>query len=281
MNNDTARNTNESHPDKTGFDQYYKTKGSGLEGITDPLKYISAFEARCQPFYKGGRLKGYAQGQAIQQLLSRCEALGIKPEDATVVDTGYGRGALSIYLACKGFNVIGVDISETAKDRATEFARQLHLGDRCQFLAENLEHTSIQDGSVDFIFGFGALHHFIKYPGVPAEFRRIMKSGAEAFFVDAFGENRLFHVFHDKESMEKLGDVILNRKLVYDYFPEFEVTITPTDWFTMLDKLWLKVLPRSSGVGLGNFRSCILCLTVVSRSVLRYRFFCLVSCLPG
>lgn len=233
------------HPDRSGFDQYYQTKGGELSGITEPAAFIKAYEKRNRPFHQGGGLKGHAQQLAVRTLINRCAELGRRPEDATVVDCGYGRGSLSIYLACKGFNVIGVDISETARANATATASNVgNISTHCRFLAENLEKTSIENESVDFIIGFGALHHFIKYPGVPAEFRRIMKQGAEAYFVDAFGENRLFHIFHDKKEMERLGDVILNKPLIEEYFQDFEISLTPADWFTMFDKLWLTLLPK-------------------------------------
>ena len=235
----------DDQPDRSGFNQHYQEKVSDLTGITDPEAYIKAFEKRNRPFHQGGRLKGYAQRLALRTLFDRCAELNLDYKDITVVDCGYGRGALSVYLACKGFNVIGVDISETARSNATEMASKIGtVNEHCRFLAENLENTSIDENSVDFIVGYGALHHFIKYPGVPSEFQRIMKPGAEAYFVDAFGENRLFHLFHNKEEMQRLGDVILNKKLIENYFSNFDLTLTPTDWFTMLDKLWFKLLPR-------------------------------------
>jgi len=70
-----------------------------------------------------------------------------------------------------------------------------------------------------------------------------MKNGARGFFADSFGENVIYHLFHDKRKMERLGDVILKKKLIIEYFKDFKVEITPTDWFTMLDKLYGKIMP--------------------------------------
>ncbi len=140
--------------------------------------------------------------------------------------------------------MIGVDISESARTCAEELAKRLNVASNCTFLAENLEQLSVEDNSVDFIIGHGALHHFIKYNGVPAEFLRIMKVNAEGFFADAFGENKFYHLFHDKEKMERLGDVSLSKQLVSDYFSDFEVKLLPVDWFVMLDKLYQKILPK-------------------------------------
>jgi hypothetical protein len=37
--------------------------------------------------------------------------------------------------------------------------------------------------------------------------------------------------------MERLGDVILTKRLVDEYFAGFELELVPTDWFSMFDKL--------------------------------------------
>ena len=44
--------------------------------------------------------------------------------------------------------------------------------------------------------------------------------------------------------MERLGDVVLTKKLIDNFFDCFEIQLLPTDWFVMLDKLFLKLLPR-------------------------------------
>ncbi len=44
--------------------------------------------------------------------------------------------------------------------------------------------------------------------------------------------------------MERLGDVILTKSLVMDYFKGFKTEIVPTDWFVMFDKLYLRLLPK-------------------------------------
>jgi hypothetical protein len=64
-----------------------------------------------------------------------------------------------------------------------------------------------------------------------------MRNGAWGFFADSFGEFRGYHIFHNKKKMKHLGDVILKKNLILDYFHLFEVKITPTDWFVMWDKL--------------------------------------------
>ena len=214
--------------DKAGYNEFYKGSTPHYPGDETYQKN------QLRPFFHGGTTKGYVRGLATSMLLAKAKA------GDTVLDAGSGTGKLSIFLANKGLNVIGVDISEEGCSVARRLAAE--VGTECKFLAESLENMSIEDGSIDYIIGHGALHHFIKYE-VPPEFKRVMKPGGEGFFADSFGENIVFRLFHDKAQMERLGDVSLSRQLIYDYFKEFEVDIIPTDWFVMLDKLYLKFLP--------------------------------------
>jgi 2-polyprenyl-3-methyl-5-hydroxy-6-metoxy-1,4-benzoquinol methylase len=230
--------------DKEGYNDYYRNKASHLlKKCDNPDDFIRIFERSfLSPYCNGGYTKGYVRGLAVQKLVEASRVTGIPRNEITVLDAGCGLGELSVYLACKGFNVKGVDISIEACQSATEFSKQIGVSKNISFLAESLEDLSIADSSIDFVVGHAALHHFIKYD-VPKEFHRVMKDGAKGFFADSFGENPLYHIFHDKEEMERLGDVILSKELIYSYFHCFKVELIPTDWFVMLDKLYQKVLP--------------------------------------
>jgi len=230
--------------DEEGYNAYYK--GQVVDGGGSKENYMTIFERQVRPFYLGGPTKGYARGVALQSLLAAVEASGNQPEDLTVLDAGSGLGRLSAYLACKGFNVVGIDISSEGCATGQKLADELGVSDHCRFHAESLESTSLDDSSINFILGHGTLHHFIKYEQVPAEFKRILKVGGEGFFADSFSENRVYRIFHDKKKMEKLGDVPLTRRMIFEYFRGFEVKLLPMDWFVMLDKLYLKLLPKAA-----------------------------------
>lgn len=215
--------------DRLGYNEHYQGKTPRYAGAREFQKH------QLRPFYQGGVTKGYVHGLATSMLLSKA-----KPGDM-VLDAGSGLGKLSVFLANRGLDVIGVDISEEGCAGARRMAAD--VGAKCRFLAESLEQMSIEDASIDYIIGHGALHHFIKYD-VPPEFKRVLKPGGEGFFADSFGENPLYRLFHNKEQMERLGDVSLTRTMIYEYFKDFDVEIIPTDWFVMLDKLYLKLLPE-------------------------------------
>jgi len=80
----------------------------------------------------------------------------IKPCKA--IDLGCGVGNYVIYLAKKGFDVIGVDIAETA----VEIAKQLALRNEveCKFIAADvLSDLKEISGKYDFVYDWDLLHH--------------------------------------------------------------------------------------------------------------------------
>ncbi len=101
--------------------------------------------------------------------------------DITVLDAGCGLGGLSVYLALKGFNVIGVGISQEACSACDVMASNLGVGDHAKYYAASLEDIPIVDSSVDFIIGHVSLHHFIEYEQVPNEFYRVLKENGAGF----------------------------------------------------------------------------------------------------
>ncbi len=232
--------------DKSGYNEFYKEKVSDLLKCSNAIEYTQLFEIiGLSPYSKGGGTKGYVRGLAVSELINEAKKLDKKNNEITILDAGCGLGELSVYLASKGFRVVGVDISEEACNGAKKLADQVGVMDKCNFLANSLEKISVDDSSIDFIIGHASLHHFIKYESIPEEFKRIMKSGSKGFFADSFGENKFYHIFHNKEEMERLGDVILTKKLVMNYFNLFKTEMIPTDWFVMLDKLYLRVFPKN------------------------------------
>lgn len=226
--------------DKQGYDAEYAkhTWDHQFDAAENKEQYIQHYATlKLSPFYRGGTETAYRVGRAVKMMIEAADALGRSRGDITVLDAGCGRGELSAYLACLGFRVVGVDISSEACVVAKNLAERLGIRENCRFIAKSLDNLPLEDNSVDFVVGAETLHHFIKYEGVPAEFLRIMKNNAYGFFADPFQENILYRVFHDKEKMERLGDCLLNKKFITEYFKKFDVDLMPTDWFVMTDKL--------------------------------------------
>lgn len=231
--------------EKEDYNKIYSNYISTLDSCDSSYDVIEYFEKiELRPFCNGGIFKGYVRNLSVNKLLDATSTAGVKPEELTILDAACGAGELSIYLACKGFNIVGVDFSAESCHLAEYMSKKIGVSDKCIFLAESLENMSIADSSIDFIIGHDALHHFIKYENVPKEFQRVMKDRAKGFFADGFGENLIYHIFHDKELMERLGDEILTKKVINNFFNEFQIHLTPTDWFVMLDRLYHRLLRK-------------------------------------
>lgn len=176
--------------------------------------------------------------------MREADSRGTRREDILVLDAGSGFGELAVYLACKEYRAVGVDISTEACVGARKLAKEIGVAEGYVFLAGNLESISLPDSSVYFIIGHASLKYFIKYQNVPNELARVLRHGGKGFFADSFGENPLFQTFYDRKAMERMGEVPLSREMILDYFGQFDVGIVPTDWFVMLDRLYSRILPR-------------------------------------
>lgn len=61
------------------------------------------------------------------------------PTSGTALEVACGTGAGCLWLAERGLDVVGVDVSSVAIDAATEAARRLDLSDRCHFVVADLD----------------------------------------------------------------------------------------------------------------------------------------------
>ncbi len=83
---------------------------------------------------------------------------GGKVRTCKAIDLGCGTGNHAIYLASKGFDVTGVDISPTAIRIAEENAKK--KGVRCYFIvADVLGDLKEVKGTFDFAYDWELLHH--------------------------------------------------------------------------------------------------------------------------
>ena len=89
--------------------------------------------------------------------LGRCiDEFSVKPGKA--LEIGCGTGTNVILLDALGFDVVGLDISPTAIERAAAKARE--VGVDCQFLAAEFFTAPVPGGPFDFVYDRGFLHSF-------------------------------------------------------------------------------------------------------------------------
>lgn len=73
------------------------------------------------------------------------------------LDICCGAGTNALYLAEKGFQVTGIDISSKAVEYAKEKARKTSA--RAQFQVQNFLKLPFKDEEFDFVFDMGCFHH--------------------------------------------------------------------------------------------------------------------------
>ncbi len=107
------------------------------------------------------------------------------PRNAKVCDLGGGMGSDSIYFLSKGHNVILLDVSDFALERAKIAANKFKLSDRLQTQQMDLYVGLIPllDESFDIVYSRLVLHYFKKETLVNLykEIFRILKTGGIAY----------------------------------------------------------------------------------------------------
>ncbi len=74
-------------------------------------------------------------------------------------------------------------------------------------------------------------------------------AGTLGLFVDGFNENIFKRVFHNKELMARLGDVLLNKNNISEFFDAEDLALIPFSWFTALDRLYIRALGWKHKIG--------------------------------
>ena len=92
----------------------------------------------------------------IQKRLTH-DQVEVKRNVKDVLDLGCGNGRHALYFAREGFAAAGIDISETAIDWASEWAKREKLD--IDFRVGDISHLPFADGSFDVIVSHGVLDH--------------------------------------------------------------------------------------------------------------------------
>jgi len=95
--------------------------------------------------------------QSPKELVEVVETGKVKPCKA--LDLGCGEGFYSIYLASKGFDVTGIDISEKAIQHAKKNATE--AGVKIRFMTMNITDLHKLNDKFDFILEWALMHHIM------------------------------------------------------------------------------------------------------------------------
>lgn len=141
---------------------------NSLERVPLSLRALRMFS---EVFYEKGE-----KGILWAQVWPTCDLRG-----KTALDYGCGSGGFSFMLARQGARARGVDVSDyqvscgQAEARRTGLDVELTVGDA--------HHTGYPDGTFDYVFGNGILHH-LDLPRAYREITRILKPDGIAYFTE-------------------------------------------------------------------------------------------------
>jgi len=100
-----------------------------------------------------------------------------------ILDIGCGTGEQSLFLAKRGYHVIGMDISREMLIKANESAKEGNLKDKLSFVIASAEALPFRDKSFDGLISiFGVFNHIPRVELAFQETYRVLKSGASAIF---------------------------------------------------------------------------------------------------
>lgn len=151
----------------------------------------------------------------------------IGSKEILVLDAGCGPGTYGMILAKEHFDVVGVDISKIAIEKAKERAVSRDLS--FYPIEGDLEHLPFKDAVFDLVFLGWTLHHFPSLEGICSELCRVLKPGGKIAAVEPNEANlamKLSRFIEDSLSpiILKIGWDTPNRTIhdYRDYLREFE-----------------------------------------------------------
>ncbi len=109
-----------------------------------------------------------------------------------VLEYGCGEGSYAFELAKRGADVVGIDISTVAIEKAS--AKAAGLGLKIDFREMDAEALQFPDASFDLICGTGIIHHLDVAKSM-SELARVLKPGGRAVFAEPLGHNPALWAF--------------------------------------------------------------------------------------
>ena len=100
-----------------------------------------------------------------------------------ILDIGCGTGEQSLFLAKRGYQVVGVDISREMLARANENAKEGKLKDNLSLVIASAEALPFRDKSFEGLISiFGVFNHIPRAEHAFRETHRVLKRGGRAIF---------------------------------------------------------------------------------------------------
>jgi len=168
-----------------------------------------------------------------------------------VLDAGCGAGFYSIYMAKKGFDVTGIDISENAIRTAKENAIKHKV--KIEFIPMDISDLDKLKVKFDFIFEWALLHHIA--PEIRKKYiiklKSILNSGGKYLSVCFNNQNSDFGLKGKKlRTVPEGGRMPAGTRLYYSSFTEINNLLKPH--FKTIEARLIK-MTAGNKVHIGNY----------------------------
>jgi len=137
---------------------------------------------------------------------------GNKIKRGKVLDVGCGLGVSGFYLAAKGFDVIGLDISKTAIEYAKSKASQMGL--KCEFVRGAAQDLKFKDKTFTFVFDRGCFHHI-----EPEDMERYIE-GIHRVLED---RGKYYLECYNEKNKQETFAYIFSKEELQKYFSKFKI----------------------------------------------------------
>lgn len=146
-------------------------------------------------YYQKNTFAGHKVGSRERKVLQYLDNLNLK-KGSRILELGYGAGVTSAKIYSRGFDIVGVDISQPLCELAIKNCEKVKTDDnkaKFEFLVGNAEKLEFPDNSFDCVVGLGFLH-YLEYPdSCVKEVYRVLKTGG--YFIitqrNMYGINKL------------------------------------------------------------------------------------------
>ena len=149
-------------------------------------------------FAEGDRLKINSIYQTTRASTSLfMEILDKTVRGKKVLEFGCGQNSYAVWMAERGAEVVGIDISDEAIEQMRERVSTQSISDKVSFLRMNAEQLEFPDRSFDVIAGRAILHHLDLEKSL-SEISRTLRPGGIALFVEPLGHNPVINAYRNR-----------------------------------------------------------------------------------
>lgn len=120
-----------------------------------------------------------------------------------ILDLGCGAGETAVYFALQGAIVCACDVAEGLLAVAGRLAEKFGVSIKLDTASSGA--LPYPDGSFDYVFGNGVLHH-VDLPSTATEVHRVLKPGGKAFFIEPLPYNPVIHVYRAMAAKVRSAD---------------------------------------------------------------------------